>query len=279
MSKELAVDVKNLTYTYPGDFTALRDINLKVEKGEFLGIIGQNGAGKSTLVKGITGLIKPTKGEIMVLGDNTKEVGIAEMSVKVGMVLQNPDNQLFAQTVEDEVAFGPENLELPEEEIESRVQKALEYVGLEDIRDVFPPSLSKGDRAKVIIASVLAMEPEIIIFDEPTTGQDFRGCHQIVNVARELNEAGHTIIMITHHMALVAEYCSRVLVLCQGEVLMDGPTGEVFGKPEELAKTHIVPPQITVMGNNLWSELGLDGALLKVEKAKEVIRNKVKVET
>ncbi len=279
MSKELAIDVQDLTYTYPGDFTALRDINLKVEKGEFLGIIGQNGAGKSTLVKGITGLIKPTKGEIMVLGDNTKEVGIAEMSVKVGMVLQNPDNQLFAQTVEDEVAFGPENLELPEEEIESRVQKALEYVGLEDIRDVFPPSLSKGDRAKVIIASVLAMEPEIIIFDEPTTGQDFRGCHQIVNVARELNEAGHTIIMITHHMALVAEYCSRVLVLCQGEVLMDGPTGEVFGKPEELAKTHIVPPQITVMGNNLWSELGLDGALLKVEKAKEVIRNKVKVET
>lgn len=250
-----AIEINGLTYTYPGGFTALKDINLKIKKNEFVGIIGQNGAGKSTLLKNITGLLRPTEGDITVAGVNTKESTVAELSTKVGFVLQNPDRQLFAETVEEEVSFGPKNLKLEPDEIQRRVNESLEYVGLLDQKEAFPPALSKGDRAKVVVASVLAMRPEFIILDEPTTGQDFRGCHQIMGIASKFHKAGHTVLVVTHHMALVAEYAQRTVVLCNGEILMDGTTREVFSHPEKLRETFIMPPQITQVGDELKEDL------------------------
>ena len=252
---EYAIEINNLTFTYPGGFTALKEINLKVKRNEFVGIIGQNGAGKSTLLKNITGLLKPTKGDVIVVGVNTKDSTVADLATRVGFVLQNPDRQLFAPTVEEEVSFGPKNLKLPADEIKQRVQEALGYVGLLEQKDAFPPALSKGDRAKVVIASVLAMRPEVIILDEPTTGQDFRGCHQIMGIASRFHEAGHTVLVVTHHMALVTEYTQRTIVLCNGTVLMDGETREVFSHPEMLRQTFIVPPQITQAGTDLKEAL------------------------
>ncbi|MBS3969807.1 MAG: ATP-binding cassette domain-containing protein [Clostridia bacterium] len=276
VNREPVIEIKNLTFTYPNNFTALKNINTTIYNGEFVGIIGQNGAGKSTLLKNITGLLKPTKGDIIIDGVNTKEITVARLSTKIGFVLQNPDRQLFAETVEKEVAFGPRNLKLSEDEIQARVKESLAYVGLEHIRDKFPPALSKGDRAKVIIASVLAMKPRLIILDEPTTGQDYRGCHQIMGIAKEFNKAGHTVLVVTHHMALVADYAERTIVFCEGEILLDGSTREVFAQPQTLKKSFIIPPQITMVGSSLEKELGLQEICLTVSELGDTVLNSSK---
>ena len=258
------VEVKNLTFTYPNGFTALKNINFVVENNEFVAIIGQNGAGKSTLLKNLTGILKPTVGAVLIDGLNTKNISVSRLSSKLGFVLQNPDRQLFADTIYEEVAFGPRNLKLDKEEIESRVTHALEVTGLLEHKDKFPPSLSTGERAKVVIASVVAMKPDVIIFDEPTTGQDYKGCYQIMNIAREFYNIGHTVIFVTHHMALVAEYATRTIVFCKGEILLDDTTENVFAHPEILKKSYIVPPQITQIGQELKNELGTDKIFLNV---------------
>lgn len=258
------IRIQNLIYTYPNGFTALKGINIDIKKNDFVGIIGQNGAGKSTLLKNITGLLKPTSGDVIVGGLNTKHTSVARLSTKLGFVLQNPDRQLFADTVYNEVSFGPKNLKLTEQEINERVEYALGYTGLSSVRDKFPPALSAGERAKVVIASVIAVKPEIIILDEPTTGQDNRGCYQIMNIAKEFHKAGHTVIMVTHHMALVAEYACRTIVFCKGEVLLDGSTEEVFSQPEILKKSYILPPQITQMGSELSTVLNRKKTYLTV---------------
>jgi energy-coupling factor transporter ATP-binding protein EcfA2 len=149
----------------------------------------------------------------LVNGRDIRNVAVSDLALEVGFVLQNPDRQLFAATVEEEVSFGPKNMELSQAQIKERVDYALDAVGLNSFRDAFPPALSKGDRAKVVIASVLAMGPEIIILDEPTSGQDYRGCYQIMDIAQEFNKRGHTLIVVTHHMALVAEYTARTIVM------------------------------------------------------------------
>ena len=254
MSKQNAIEITNLSFTYPNGFEALKDINIAVEKGEFAAIIGQNGAGKSTLLKNITGLLKPTKGDILVNGANTKKVSVAELSTKLGFVLQNPDRQLFADTVEEEIAFGSKNLKLPEAEIKERVENAIQVTGLDAVRKLFPPSLSAGERAKTVIASVVAMRPDIIVLDEPTTGQDRRGCYQIMEIAKAFHALGHTVIMVTHHMRLVAEYAQRTIVFCKGMVLLDGSTREVFSQTQTLRQSYIVPPQITQIGHVLSNE-------------------------
>jgi energy-coupling factor transport system ATP-binding protein len=191
---------------------------------------------------------------------------VSELATQVGFVLQNPDQQLFATTVEKEVAFGPHNLGLPEQEIRERVDAALALTGLEAFRAEFPPALAKGDRAKVVIASVLAMRPQIVILDEPTTGQDYRGCHQIMQIARQLYRKGRTVLVVTHHMALITEYTQRTVALCGGRVLLDGTTAEVFAQPEILRQTHVEPPQITQLSQALPQTLGLPSCALTVEE-------------
>jgi len=261
---ESVIKIENLSYKYEKGSLALKNINIDIKKGEFVGIIGQNGAGKSTLLKNITGLLRPTEGRILVNGRDTINVPVSELALEVGFVLQNPDRQLFASTVEEEVAFGPKNVGLSEAQIKERVDYALDAVGLNDHRADFPPALSKGDRAKVVIASVLAMGPQIIILDEPTSGQDYRGCYQIMDIAKDFNKRGHTLVVVTHHMALVAEYTERTIVMMNSEVLLDGSTREVFSHPDKLRMTHIKPPQITEVARKLQPNIPVNQTILNV---------------
>jgi energy-coupling factor transport system ATP-binding protein len=271
------IAVERLTYAYePEGVLALNGVDLVVRKGEFLGIIGQNGAGKTTLLKNLVGLLTPTEGRVLVDGLDTRETAVADLATRVGLVLQNPDQQLFAQTVEEEIAFGPRNLGLSQDEIERRVNEAIAMTGLDAFRRDFPPALAKGDRAKVIIASVLAMQPQIVIFDEPTTGQDYKGCHQIMQIARRLHQDGHTVIVVTHDMALIAEYTERTVVLCRGEVLLDGRTEAVFAQTDVLRRTNVMPSQITQLARSLPPTLGLPSHALTVQQFGRSILERVR---
>jgi cobalt transport protein ATP-binding subunit len=274
---DLAIVVEDLEYVYePHSLQAIQGINLAVRRGEFVGIVGHNGAGKTTLLKNLVGLLLPTSGRVVVDGLDTRQTTVAELATRVGYVMQNPDQQLFAQTVEEEIAFGPHNLGVAEEEVKGRVQAAIALTGLDAFRQEFPPALAKGDRAKVVIGSVLAMRPDIFVFDEPTTGQDHRGCHQIMQIAHRLHRQGHTVLVVTHDVALVAEYTGRTIVLCQGEILLDDTTAAVFAQPEILRRTHVTPPQITQLAQALPRELGLPACALTVEQLGQPIAERAR---
>jgi energy-coupling factor transport system ATP-binding protein len=261
---EPAIKIEHVSYSYDSENNSIEDINLTIEDNEFVAIIGQNGAGKSTLLKNLTGLLRPTKGEIYIRGKNASTMPISVISAEIGFVLQNPDRQLFASTVYDEVAYALINAGINQEEIKSRIQASLESVGLSAMTDMFPPALSKGDRAKVVIASVLAMGSKTIILDEPTSGQDYRSCHQIMDIAKDLHRQGHTIIFVTHNMSLVAEYAHRTIVMMQKHVLWDGKVEDVFNREEELAKTHILAPQIIRHARQLRQEIPFEKNVLSV---------------
>lgn len=266
------ITVDHLDFTYqPLNVHAVKDVSFTIHKGEFVALIGQNGSGKTTVLKNLLGLLKPTSGSVTVASLDTRKSAVADMARHVGFVLQNPDQQLFAETVEEEVSYGPRNLGLDKEITESRVEFALKQVGLEDKRLDFPPALSKGDRAKTVIASALALDPEVIILDEPTTGQDYRGCHQIMQIADALHEQGRTVVFVTHHMALVAEYARRVIVMTGGSVLLDDSTRNVFNQPDVVRKAYIIPPQITELGQSLPESLGLPRTPLAVREMAEPI--------
>ena len=269
MKDNVVLKIDHLSYTYDKGSEALSDVSIEIRENEFVAIIGQNGAGKSTLLKCITGLLRPSEGKIYINGKDNSEMSVAAISREIGFVLQNPDRQLFAETVFDEIAFGLKNAGFSEAEIKERIEETLASVGLTDKKNDFPPSLSKGDRAKVVIASVIAMKPGIIILDEPTSGQDYKGCYQIMDIAKELHKAGHTIIFVTHHMPLVTEYADRTIVMSRKHVLMDDVSTDVFNHPEELATTNIKPPQITQFGALLSEFIPLDGTILSVESLGE----------
>lgn len=266
MKDNVVLKIENLSYTYKNGLMALENINMEIRENEFVAIIGQNGAGKSTLLKNITRLLLPTCGEIYINGKNTREMTVAGVSKEIGFVLQNPDRQLFADTVHEEIAYGLRNAGFGEEKIKERIDEALEAVGLVDKREEFPPALSKGDRAKVVIASVIAMQAKIIILDEPTSGQDYSGCYQIMNIAKALHAKGHTIIFVTHHMPLVAEYAQRTIVMAKKRVLLDDTARNVFSQPEILATTNINPPQITRFASKLEGKVPVSGTILNVSE-------------
>ncbi len=264
------IRVVHLTYDYPDGTRALTDVNLEIHEGEFLALIGQNGSGKTTLSKCLNGLLKPTQGDVIVDGLNSKTTPIVQMVKRVGYVFQNPDHQLFNSTCWDEIAYGPRNILLPEDEVKERVIEAARVVGLpEAYFESHPFFLSKGLRQRVAIASILALRPKVIIVDEPTTGQDARQSFEIMEFLKDLNENhGHTIIIITHDMPIVAHYARRVVVMGLGRVLADGPTAEVFKQHEVLAQTHLEPPQITQLAQRC-QHLGFDPGTLTVEQMLE----------
>jgi energy-coupling factor transport system ATP-binding protein len=248
---ETLIEVERLTHRYPNGVAALEGVDLEVRQGEFLAILGQNGSGKTTLVKHFNGLLKPTTGEVRVGGVETAKQGVRRLGERVGYVFQNPDHQIFSDTVFDEVAFGPKIRELEEDEIKERVSEALAAVGLEGRGDEDPFSLTKGERQRVAVASVLAVRPEVLILDEPTTGLDYAEQKRMMGLVRDLNEAGSTIIIVTHTMWVVAEYAHRAAVVRDGRVALRGTVREVFAREEELREAALRPPHIVSFSNAL----------------------------
>ena len=268
MTDERLIEVSDLVFSYPDGTLALRNISLDIYANQFIAFIGQNGSGKTTIAKCLNGLLKPNSGYVKIDNLDTREKGATKKIVtKVGYVFQNPDHQLFNNTIYKEIAYGPRNIGLGEKEVDERVHEAANVCGVEEsIFQEHPFFLTKGLRQRVSIASILAMRPRTIIVDEPTTGQDLRQSLEVMNFLRNLWEKeGHTIIIITHEMPIVAQYTQRVVALAKGKVLLDGTTREVFAQPELLAQTFVKPPQITRLAQAL-SKYGIPKDILTVQE-------------
>lgn len=262
MTNKPIIDVQELSFHYPGGEEILHNVNLSIQPGEFVAIVGQNGSGKTTLAKHFNGLLKPIKGEVLTGGMNTKDVKISQLSRLIGYVFQNPDDMLFSSSVEEEIGYGPKILELSDEEIDSRVENIMNILALEPLRDQHPFALSLGDRQRLAVACALSLEPEGFLFDEPTTGQDFKGSNQIMEIIDKLHIAGNTIVIITHDMRIVAEYAQRVIVMNQGKVALDAPPEEAFSESQTLKELSLYPPQVTQLAEELsWKS----PAVLSVE--------------
>jgi energy-coupling factor transporter ATP-binding protein EcfA2 len=260
-----AVKVEDLWYRYDDDPPALAGINLTVEAGDFLAVVGQNGSGKTTLVKHFNGLLRPTRGRVLVLDQDTAGQSVGQLARKVGYLFQNPDHQIFAPTVWEEVAFGPRNLGLLEEEVAARTAEALALFGLEDQADTPPAILGYGLRRQVTLAGVWAMRPQILVLDEPTVGLDWHSTRTLMEEVASLNHQGHTIILVTHDMKLVAEFARRVLVLDEGRALAYGPTRQLFQQEAILRQAFLAPPPITALAQRM-RPYGLRGDGLTVEE-------------
>ncbi|MGE4284373.1 MAG: energy-coupling factor ABC transporter ATP-binding protein [Clostridia bacterium] len=238
------IKIENLTFGYAIGKDILKDITLHIHKGEFIAFVGQNGAGKTTLLKHFNGLLKPSSGKIMVKDMDTKAYKTSKLARYIGFLFQNPDHQIFCNSVQEEIAFGLKILKISNSEIKERVKKAAQRVGLEACLEANPFSLSKGQRQRVALASVLALDVDVIVLDEPTTGQDYQESIEIMEMIEELNRFGKTIIMVTHDMELVARYASRVIILSQGCILEDGTPEDVFGRQSSLKRANLTSPQI-----------------------------------
>ncbi len=277
MESSTFIQVKDLEYRYPDGTKALDGINLEIGLGEMMALIGQNGSGKTTLSKCLNGLFKPTSGDVIVDGLNSRNTSIVQMVKRVGYVFQNPDHQLFNSNCWDEIAYGPRNIQLSEEEVKERVAEAAQVVGLkEEYFGEHPFFLSKGLRQRVAIASILALRPRVIIVDEPTTGQDSYQSLEIMNFLRELNEQhGHTIVIITHDMPIVARYSRRVIAMGVGRILADDTPQAVFSQPDILAQTYLEPPQITQLAQRA-QKWGFSPGILTVDEMMAEFEQKVR---
>lgn len=247
----LLIQCKELEHRYPNGVKALNGISLDIHKGEMVAIVGQNGSGKTTLAKHFNALLTPTGGDVLVNGLRTADQGVYKIGQKVGYVFQNPDHQIFSELVFDEVAFGLRLRGVSEDEIKLRVAEALEAVGLSGFEQEDPFSLTKSGRQRVAVASVLAVKPEVLILDEPTTGLDYKEQRSMMEMVKDLNNQGSTIIFVTHHMWVVAEYAKKVFVVKDGQLLMSGTTREVFAEEEELKDSFLRPPHFVQFSNRL----------------------------
>jgi energy-coupling factor transport system ATP-binding protein len=264
------IGIENLSYSYAGGPRVLDSINLKVEAGEFLAIVGQNGSGKTTLAKHIVGLLVPATGRITIDGKDRSRMRPVETAREVAYVFQNPDHQIFAATVDDEVAFGPRNFGLPADEIRRRCDEALEAVGLQNERQSDPFLLSKGERQRLAVASVLVLRPRMLILDEPTTGLDHREQLRMMALVRDLNRAGIAIVIITHTPWLVAEYARRVVLMRKGAKIFDGGVREFFMQDELLRSSSFRAPEITELSRRFGTlALTTDEFVAWVKGAKE----------
>ena len=243
------ISVENLAYTYPGlddqpGVVVFQDLNLKIQEGTFVAILGTNGCGKSTLAKHFNSILMPSGGKVYVCGlDTSDEMKLMKVRRNVGMVFQNPDNQIVANVVEEDVAFGPENLGIAGPEIRHRVDKALKQVGMYEYREHAPHLLSGGQKQRVAIAGVIAMQPKCIVLDEPTAMLDPKGRREVIETVGQLNrEKGITVVLITHHMEEAAK-ADRVVVLHKGKVAADGAPREVFSQVELLHDLGLAAPE------------------------------------
>ena len=268
------LEVQNIKYSYNKDYQALKGVSLKVEKGEMVALLGKNGAGKSTLFLHLNGIYEPDEGKVFIDGEELKydKKSLLKFRQKVGIVFQNPDDQIFAPTVEEDVAFGPLNdqifaptveedvafgplnLKLPMEEVQKRVTESLARVGMSGFEKKAPHHLSGGQKKRVAIAGILAMQPEIMVLDEPTAGLDPQGVRDLSALLKELNDEGITIIISTHEVDLVPNYAKRVFVLVDGLLIAEGTPKEIFAQPEILDQANLEVPIVTELFQNLEKE-------------------------
>lgn len=245
------IECFGVRYKYPDGNQALDGINLRIENGEFLGILGENGAGKTTLAKCINGLLKPQSGKIFIDGEDSNKFSVAQLSKKIGFVFQNSDHQIFAQTVEDEIKFGLKNLEFPEDEIEEKYNYIIKELNLEQYEDVSPFDLSGGERKRVALASILCLDPSILIMDEPTAAQDGRQKEYLVKLIEQLRTKGKTIIIITHDIEFASEYIPRIILMSNGKIVADGPNNIITSNEMILKKSSLIQPQLTELNKLL----------------------------
>lgn len=276
---EVYLSIKNLSYVYPDGTRALNNVNMDIEKGQKVAIMGPNGAGKSTLFSHFNGLTEPTSGYLELEGKRMQydKKSLLEIRQKVGIVFQDPNDQLFAPTVKEDVAFGPMNLGLSIDEVEKRVEESLKMVGMGGFENKTPHHLSGGQQKRVAIAGIVAMRPEIMILDEPTAGLDPQGVDEVLNILNGLNEEGMTIVISSHDIEMVNSFAQKIFVLNEGEIIDDGDIHKIFSNKELLKKAHLKAPITTEIlyalkekGYNVdTTKIGLNEIINEIENMKK----------
>jgi energy-coupling factor transport system ATP-binding protein len=252
---------EDVHFDYPTGVSAIRGVSLSLDEG-CVCIVGQNGAGKTTFARHLNGLLKPTQGRVLVRGKDTREYRVAELAREVGLAFQNPDDQLFRSTVEEEVRFGPENVGASSEEVKRLISSAMDLMGLEAVREKKPHDLGVPERKRVATASVIAMNTPVVVLDEPTGGQDAEGIDLLGQLVGHLVQQRKLVLVVTHDVKFAARHADQVIALHQGQVLLDDDPRTVFGREEALARTHVEPPAVTRLGKLL----GLDETVLTPEE-------------
>lgn len=268
----MKIEIRDLRHTYPTGDEALKGLSFIMDGPQPVAIIGQNGSGKTTLVKHFNGILRPTGGDVLINGERINSRSTAQWSKVVGYVFQNPDDQLFLDTVRKELEFGPRKIGLPEERIAAQVDFAAELCGLQDHLDRHPFDLTSTQKKFCTIASIMTMDPEALVFDEPTCGQDVRGIERLHKIVSTLKEMGKLCITISHDMKFVVRDFSRIIVLCQGRVILDGRAEQVFARPEELAQSFVSPPPITKVAQGI----GLDTTAFTIDSFMEAFERQRK---
>jgi energy-coupling factor transport system ATP-binding protein len=268
------ITLEHVSFKYPTGLLALNDINLNIQGGDFVAIMGENGAGKTTLAKQLNGLLKPSEGRVLVDDEDTKKVSVAHLARKVGLVFQNPDHLLFSETVKDEVAFGLRNFGYSADVVEKQVERTLEALGLAEYKDTSPFLLSGGERKRVALASILASEPDYLILDEPTIGQDYLQKERLRNFILQLYSQGKAVVMITHDVEFVAESNPKVILLSKGEIVATGPADSVLSKDEMVNRASLVKPQMSRLFGAL-SKYGLPRDVVDVHRARILLEEKL----
>ena len=252
------IEFKNVSASYDGELPILRDVGFLIPDGDFVAFVGTNGAGKSTTMRLINGLLKPSSGQVLIDGAPTTQLRTSQLAAKVGFLFQNPDRQICCSTVREELLFGFRAQGRADAEAEVKVDAMIERFGFDG--DAEPFLLNRGTRQLLALASIIVMEPPVVVLDEPTTGLDFRECAKVMDVIAELNARGTTVIMVCHDMEVVADYAKRVIAMTAGQVIADGETFAVLRDREVLARTHLLPPQVVDVALRLAEDGAVEAA-------------------
>lgn len=274
--EQIHLETKNLSYTYHDGTQALKNVNIKIRKGEKIAIMGPNGAGKSTLFSHFNGLNEPTSGHVEIDGEKIifERDELIKVRQKVGIVFQDPNDQLFAPTVKEDVAFGPMNLGLDYDEVEKRIRESLEMVGMSGFEEKTPHHLSGGQQKRVAIAGIIAMRPDIMILDEPTAGLDPEGVDKVLDILNNLNNEGISIVISSHDIEMVNQFADKIFVLHDGEIIAEGDKHQIFSNKELLKKAHLKAPVTTEILYKL-KENGIDVDTEKIsieETVEEILK-------
>ncbi|WP_294418423.1 ABC transporter ATP-binding protein [uncultured Senegalimassilia sp.] len=249
------IEFENVSASYDGELPILRDVSFRIPDGDFVAFVGTNGAGKSTTMRLVNGLLKPSSGRVLIDGVPTTQLRTSQLAAKVGFLFQNPDRQICCSAVREELLFGFRAQGRADAEAEAKVDAMIERFGFDG--DAEPFLLNRGTRQLLALASIIVMEPPVVVLDEPTTGLDFRECAKVMDIIAELNARGTTVIMVCHDMEVVADYAKRVIAMTAGQVVADGETFSVLRDRDVLARTHLLPPQVV----DIALRLAEDGAV------------------